>query len=78
MTTTEGGTSVEAKKELGSEIEAAVIDGAELIHVMTSGASGTVTLPITLTQGGLVSLASAGQVVSVRLLDLSALFHSGV
>ncbi|XP_035824492.1 orphan steroid hormone receptor 2 isoform X1 [Aplysia californica] len=66
MATLEEGTAVETKKELGSEIDAAaaaVIDGAEMIHVMTSGSSGSVTLPITLTQGGLVSLTSPGQSV---------------
>ncbi|BFZ08807.1 hypothetical protein BsWGS_11846 [Bradybaena similaris] len=57
----EGGTNVETKKELTSEIDAAVLDGAEVLHVMTTGSSGAVTLPITLTQGGLVSLASPGQ-----------------
>ncbi|GFO06443.1 nuclear receptor subfamily 2 group c member 2 [Plakobranchus ocellatus] len=58
----EEGTVVETKKEISSEIDAAVID-AEMIHVMTSGSSGSVTIPITLTQGGLVSLASPGQTV---------------
>ena len=63
----EEGTAVETKKELNAEIDAAadaVID-AEMIHVMTSGTSGgSVTIPITLTQSGLVSLASPGQTVS--------------
>ncbi|CAG5114836.1 unnamed protein product, partial [Candidula unifasciata] len=61
MTTMEGGTNVDTKKELTSEIDAAVLDGAEVLHVMTTGSSGAVTLPITLTQGGLVSLTSPGQ-----------------
>ncbi|GFR72906.1 nuclear receptor subfamily 2 group C member 2 [Elysia marginata] len=61
----EEGTAVETKKEISADIDAAaaaVID-AEMIHVMTSGSSGSVTIPITLTQGGLVSLASPGQTV---------------
>ncbi|KAI8763973.1 orphan steroid hormone receptor 2-like isoform X2 [Biomphalaria glabrata] len=60
----EEGASVETKKELNSEIEAAaaaVMDGTEMIHVMTSG---SVTLPITLTQGGLMSLSSPSQNMS--------------
>ncbi|KAH9500583.1 Orphan steroid hormone receptor 2 [Bulinus truncatus] len=60
----EEGASVETKKEINTEIDAAaaaVMDGTEMIHVMTSGTSGSVTLPITLTQGGLMSLASPGQ-----------------
>ena len=63
----EEGTAVETKKEINAEIDTAVID-AEMIHVMTSGSSGSVTIPITLTQGGLVSLASPGQTVSHSLL----------
>ena len=66
MATIEEGTVLEAKKECSSEIESVqgtVIDGGEMIHVMTSGSSGSVTLPITLTQGGLMSLAQ-GQTVS--------------
>ncbi|BFZ10955.1 hypothetical protein BsWGS_13994 [Bradybaena similaris] len=56
----EQGANVESKRELVSEIETAVIDDAEMIHVMTSGTSETVTLPFTFTQGGLMSIATAG------------------
>ena len=72
MATLEEGAALDAKKE-NPEIESAqttvISDGNEMIHVMTSGNSGSVTLPITLTQGGLVSLTSpghAGQSVSLR------------
>ncbi|CAL1531339.1 unnamed protein product, partial [Lymnaea stagnalis] len=67
MATLEEGSSLEAKKEINSEIDAAtaaVMDGTEMIHVMTTGSSGSVTLPITLTQGGLMSLASPGQTMT--------------
>lgn len=72
MATLEEGTVVEPKKELASEIET-VIDSGEMIHVMTTGSSGTVTLPITLTQGGIVSLTSPSQAVSRFPLILSCL-----
>lgn len=75
MATLEEGAVVEPKKELGAEIEAAaaVIDGTEMIHVMTTGSSGSVTLPIALTQG-LVSLASPGQAVSVEYCFVVSVF----
>ena len=68
MATIEEGTILETKKEIATEIDGTtVIDGGEMIHVMTSG-SGSVTLPITLTQSGLMSLTSPGQPVSISIL----------
>lgn len=67
MATIEEGGSIETKKEINPDIDvvtAEVMDGTEMIHVMTTGSSGSVTLPLTLTQSGLVSLTSSGQSVS--------------
>ncbi|XP_059152190.1 orphan steroid hormone receptor 2-like isoform X3 [Physella acuta] len=64
MATIEEGGSIETKKEINPDIDvvtAEVMDGTEMIHVMTTGSSGSVTLPLTLTQSGLVSLTSSGQ-----------------
>lgn len=72
MTMMEQGANVESKRELVSEIETAVIDDAEMIHVMTSGTSETVTLPFTFTQGGLMSIATAGHNVCFFFFVLCA------